>query len=542
MSAFTSSHRNFALPSFVLLALAAFTMTVCAIEQSETIHRRLATTLADAPSLRLHFTLKRSSMNLYGQSQFYVFANPVVSSDNTSVIYDGYATFLDGTTEYTYMLVNGIAYSVVSTVGNASSLTAQCLPSILLPPVNNIISALSNATTVSSAFAGNDTITCASGILLQATLGDTTFVICSSGPDGFTVYGSDLDITVDYLTSPATITAPNLSDEAALSCETFVTPSPVSQTALTLLTGQAIPSSFRRNLKAASTTTLASSSCGCKSTPRPCVFFHGLGGKSEATTLQTKSRYFGDLSKNAPCCSSFQYAKLNTVDSPWTDATLQQKVCNFALSVSNTSSLSSRVVADTIIVTHSMGGLMMAGALANGQCSFASSTTWVSLSAPMGGSMGSDYLQNACSGKNVFIRAVANLIGKCPINKATLGLAYQNGIYSTPDLNAAFDAAQSAFRSNVKAVMCSKSYSGLLSADRAVYKLGGTFINHKSKQSDGIVEYASCTGGLPISSFGTNYNNTFYVTGLNHADTTFRHGDALFMNSHKPVKWFECLL
>ncbi|KAL8003872.1 hypothetical protein Plhal703r1_c11g0056901 [Plasmopara halstedii] len=288
MSAFTSSHRNFALPSFVLLALAAFTMTVCAIEQSETIHRRLATTLADAPSLRLHFTLKRSSMNLYGQSQFYVFANPVVSSDNTSVIYDGYATFLDGTTEYTYMLVNGIAYSVVSTVGNASSLTAQCLPSILLPPVNNIISALSNATTVSSAFAGNDTITCASGILLQATLGDTTF---------------DLDITVDYLTSPATITAPNLSDEAALSCETFVTPSPVSQTALTLLTGQAIPSSFRRNLKAASTTTLASSSCGCKSTPRPCVFFHGLGGKSEATTLQTKSRYFGDLSKNAPCCS-----------------------------------------------------------------------------------------------------------------------------------------------------------------------------------------------------------------------------------------------
>ncbi|KAL8003871.1 hypothetical protein Plhal703r1_c11g0056891 [Plasmopara halstedii] len=213
MSAFTSSHRNFALPSFVLLALAAFTMTVCAIEQSETIHRRLATTLADAPSLRLHFTLKRSSMNLYGQSQFYVFANPVVSSDNTSVIYDGYATFLDGTTEYTYMLL----------------LNSSVSPSILLPPVNNIISALSNATTVSSAFAGNDTITCASGILLQATLGDTTFVICSSGPDGFTVYGSDLDITVDYLTSPATITAPNLSDEAALSCETFVTPSPVSQ-------------------------------------------------------------------------------------------------------------------------------------------------------------------------------------------------------------------------------------------------------------------------------------------------------------------------
>ncbi|KAL8003888.1 putative alpha/Beta hydrolase [Plasmopara halstedii] len=496
----------------------------------------------DAPSLRLHFTLKRPSMSIFGQSQFYVFANPIVSSDNTSIMYDGYAAFMDGTTDYTYMLVNGIAYSVTSALGNGGNFTAQCIKSNLLPPLSGIISALNNATMVSSAIAGHEPINCASGNLFKTTLGDSKFVICSSGSNGFVAHNCDLDIVVDYLDSPATITAPKLSDDEALTCETVVSPLPVSETTLALLTGQPIPSSKQRNLQATSTATLAPSSCGCKSTPRPCIFFHGLGQDTEQTTLQTQSSYFGDLSKSAPCCSSVHYAQLNTVDNPWTDATLQQKVCNFSLSVSNTSSFTSRTIADTIIVTHSMGGLMMAGALANGQCSFASNTTWVSLSAPMGGSMGSDYVQNACSGKNVFIQAVANLIGRCPVNNSTLGLAYQDEMFSTSALNAAFAAAQGAFRSNVHAAMCSDNFSGLFSFDQMKYFMGGTFVNHKSKQNDGIVEYLSCAKGLETSTFGNSYNDTFYLTGLNHADTAFLHGDSLFRDSHKPVKWFECLL
>ncbi|CEG46828.1 uncharacterized protein PHALS_03508 [Plasmopara halstedii] len=180
-------------------------------------------------------------MNLYGQSQFYVFANPVVSSDNTSVIYDGYARLTDGTGEYTYILANGIAYVVTSTVGSTSDSIADCLDSTLLPPFNDIISALNNATAVSNAVVGNDTITCASGIMFQVTLSDATFVICSSGSNGFTAYGSDMDITVDYLNSPVTITPPSLNPDVALSCETVITPISVSDTALALLTGQEIP-------------------------------------------------------------------------------------------------------------------------------------------------------------------------------------------------------------------------------------------------------------------------------------------------------------
>ncbi|EGZ17783.1 hypothetical protein PHYSODRAFT_346237 [Phytophthora sojae] len=526
MWALKSPHRFLTAVFVALLAIAAIT-TASADDHAQ---RRLATSLGDAPSLRLQFTLKRDSMKIYGQSQFYVFANPVVSSDNTSVLYDGYAAFMDGSTDYTLSLVNGIA-----------SQSAQCLSSSLLPPINSIVSALNGATAIAGASAGNDTITCATGDLFQATLGDATFVICSAGSDGFTIYGSDLDISVEYLDSPVAITAPTLSGDAALSCETVVTPTTVTPTTLALLTGEAVSSSSSRKLKAEATTTLASSSCSCKSTPRPCIFFHGLGSDTEETTLQTTSSYFGDLTDSAPCCTSIQYAVLNTVDYAWTDATLQQKVCNFAISVSSTSSSSSKTIADTIVVTHSMGGLMMAGAIANSRCSLASSSTWVSLSAPMTGSMGADYLQNACSGSNVFLEAIANLIGECPASTAVVGLSYEDETYSTSALNTAYVAAQSAFRSNVDAAICSDNYSGLLSVYQAEYILAGEVIPHKSSENDGVVEYQSCAGGLSTSKFGT-YDDTYYLTGLNHIDTTFRNGDALIVNSQKPVKWFECLL
>ncbi|KAL4106033.1 hypothetical protein PRIC1_004088 [Phytophthora ramorum] len=184
MSTKPPQHRFLVLALGTLLALAAIATasatkhTKLRVEQEVSAHRRLQTTLADAPSLRLQFTLKRASMKIYDQSEFYVFANPVVSSDNTTVLYDGYAAFMDGTTDYTFMLVNGISYFVTSTVGDSSgSQTAQCLSASLLPPLNSIISAINDATAISSAAAGNDTISCSSGDLFQATLGDASFVL-----------------------------------------------------------------------------------------------------------------------------------------------------------------------------------------------------------------------------------------------------------------------------------------------------------------------------------------------------------------------------
>ncbi|KAF4318158.1 hypothetical protein G195_008236 [Phytophthora kernoviae 00238/432] len=49
-------------------------------------------------------------MQVYGQSTFRMLANPIVSSDATSVLYDAFATFTDDSALYNYTLMNGISY------------------------------------------------------------------------------------------------------------------------------------------------------------------------------------------------------------------------------------------------------------------------------------------------------------------------------------------------------------------------------------------------------------------------------------------------
>ncbi|KAG2771212.1 hypothetical protein Pcac1_g17833 [Phytophthora cactorum] len=84
------------------------------------------------------------------------------------------------------------------------------------------------------------------------------------------------------------------------------------------------------------------------------------------TPKMTKEK-FGDIGDHAPCCTTVKYAVLNTVDAGWTNDTLLQKFCDFSLSMSGSSDLTSRTISDTIVVTHSMGGLVMANALATGK-------------------------------------------------------------------------------------------------------------------------------------------------------------------------------
>ncbi|KAL4101633.1 hypothetical protein PRIC1_005382 [Phytophthora ramorum] len=43
-------------------------------------------------------------MKLHGQPEFDVFANPIVSADGASVLYDGYATFEEDDSTFTYSL------------------------------------------------------------------------------------------------------------------------------------------------------------------------------------------------------------------------------------------------------------------------------------------------------------------------------------------------------------------------------------------------------------------------------------------------------
>nr|QVE55531.1 RxLR effector protein 19 [Phytophthora cinnamomi] len=230
----TSSPRLAALGLLVVLVLAVTTSSA----MEHVGQRRLESTLEDARSLRIHFKVKRASMAMYGHSEFDAFANPVVSSDKTTVRYDGYATFMENGTNHTISMVDGIAYFITTTADG--SVTAECTTSSSLALLDYIIPALNEATAISSATVDDKKVTCQSGDLFKVTLGDAIFVLCASGFSGFVVYGSDLNIIVKYLDSPVPIAAPTLSPDEARDCVAIVTPSPVTTTTLALLTGEPI--------------------------------------------------------------------------------------------------------------------------------------------------------------------------------------------------------------------------------------------------------------------------------------------------------------
>lgn len=305
-----------------------------------------------------------------------------------------------------------------------------------------------------------------------------------------------------------------------------------------------LPSQQVRALKAeAGMWSFGSKACECKSTPRPCLFIHGESNENEEKELQTKSKKFGDMSDHAPCCSTIKYASLDTMTARWTDKSLQKTVCEHALSMSKTSDEDEGLIKDTILVTHSMGALIVAGAVANERCSLDNSTTWVSMSAPMNGTMASNYVQDICTDDDTqAFRKILTLLGECPVDAGMKSIAYMGGKYSTMDLNKAYVAAQKVYREHVSAAMCSDDDIGTVSTNQASYLYLGSQVEHGTKQHDGVVTFESCRGGLPENLFSNNYEDKFYVSKCNHADTAFLHGDSYFRDTIKPVSWFECLL
>ncbi|KAK1929110.1 hypothetical protein P3T76_015403 [Phytophthora citrophthora] len=489
----------------------------------------------DWPSLRFHFTLKRSSMKVHGESEFSMYATPFLSDKKEKVLYDVFASFRDDEMLYNYTLVAGIPYASTLPLHKTNSPSVTCIDSEsgTLPAINSIVAAINQATPVTSGGNGSN---CVNGKVFKVTIHGIDFALCSSS-SGFTMQGTDMDINVGFLEERVDIVHP--SDT---SCEEEVAYNAVTSIGSSLLTGQPIPE-ISRNLKAEFDFSFrGKSSCSCKSTPRPCIFVHGLGVKTETSENEDFFSYWGkSIVDHAPCCSSLKFAHLNTVNNTWTSHSLQHKVCERALAVSNTSSKS--VITDTIVITHSMGNLMFSGALATEKCSLDASSTWVGMAGPMIGSMASDFVQESCSGEtNEFWEEVGDITGRCPPNTGLKSLAYEHGNFSTHRLNNEYAAAQKAYRENVHALMCGRSYSGLVSKYQAKFWALGHSIPHKSKENDGMVEFQSCAHGFSEEKFGDNYRDRFYKTKLNHYDMQFLAGDSLLNEDKMPVKWFECLL
>ncbi|KAG7384837.1 hypothetical protein PHYPSEUDO_002152 [Phytophthora pseudosyringae] len=188
------------------------------------------------PSLRLHVILKRKDMQIHGQSVFDAFASPVVSGGGTMVQYDGFATFIEGDTEVTYLLVDGGEEFVANDTAAVTSRTVQCLQSVT--PFDSIVLALNKAklTPIASAAIGDPAVECEIGTIFQTRFGGVDFALCA-GATGFMSYGGDIVMNVAYLGSPLPIIAEPTPSDGHGSCDVVSKATPVTPTAVALLTG-----------------------------------------------------------------------------------------------------------------------------------------------------------------------------------------------------------------------------------------------------------------------------------------------------------------
>lgn len=261
-----------------------------------------------------------------------------------------------------------------------------------------------------------DGVTCATGKLFKLVFSGDDYVLCTtlaSGEPGFQIFDSDFGIEFLFLSTPAIIARPGMSTEVSASCEKVPSSSlTIVPSTIDLLPNAAKDLPSRALNSQAAQVTMAPSSCGCKGPKCPCIFIPGRGADRDNGLQDSNSNYFSNIKDHAPCCSSVKFAIINTNAFGWNDASLQQRTCDLALQVSNSSNVATRTIEATIIVAHSMGNMILDGATANGKCQLGASSSWIALSAPMKGSMGANFLQDVCNGtlSNV-MTFVADLIG-----------------------------------------------------------------------------------------------------------------------------------
>ncbi|KAE8966109.1 hypothetical protein PR003_g30491, partial [Phytophthora rubi] len=520
--------------------------------------------LQEQPALRLTFELKRKPMYVHGASTFDVVATPAPmrSSGEKSMVYNGMASFQQGGHTHEYSLVDGTAYYTRRPTGQFDAEgDSGCLPSNSIPPIGSVLSAIQGAATATHLLEpGVVEEKCPGGSMMVFPFAGEDFVLCSRPSssswfkdEGFQIFGSDLNINVKYESTAPTIVAPRVASSVLDSCKKVPFGERITPSLPSLMT-RSVSEWGHRALRAEKAewnifkkawNLITDNVCGCKGAQRPCVFIAGLSSYDDyGLTDNDPKDYFGsEIGDHSPCCSSRQFITLATKDNAWYDPAFQQRLVDLIMQVSSSSDPATGTIKDTIIFGHSMANLILSGAVAAGRAKIDPSTSWVAASTPMEGSMGSNYIQEACNGEQTgFVATIIDLLGKCPVNSGQMSLAYQGTNFSSAGMNAAYAAAQAAYASNVTAVLCSNSFSGLVTVKAALYTLAGELLPHHSSQNDGIVEYGSCAMGLPQDSFDNSYKSARYVTELNHVDTSFRNGDGVFSDAKKPVKWFECLL
>jgi hypothetical protein len=264
-----------------------------------------------------------------------------------------------------------------------------------------------------------------------------------------------------------------------------------------------------------------------------CIFIHGAGTLVDATTISTsETDYWDGITEYITQCKKTYFITTDTKRRGYYDVSLQREICNLMLIGEP-----DNVVRNKIVFTHSMGLMVVAGALNNRFCSLDNSTALYASQGPAYGSSLALKLIDICRDDTY-----RNLVGSI-WSDYCLDFPFSRGIpfnsYASLIRNHEMDKLTTLIRSKINGIMCGNTASGLTSTDGAALSILQNF-HWTNETNDGMVPISSCNASLPIgTSLVADFNNAFYIGDINHSDGTCRNGDGWTGSPKRnPCSWF----
>jgi hypothetical protein len=200
-----------------------------------------------------------------------------------------------------------------------------------------------------------------------------------------------------------------------------------------------------------------------------------------------------------------------------------------------------QVVENKIIFSHSMGNLILGGAISNNLCQLGNSSSWYESQGPLAGSKGPDVAQDICTGWWDWVTLLVEWVGFCvPAPEGSEFTRETSVAYKSMQTSIDFAKAQLAIKENVKGAMCGDSAWGLNSIYSPALQALAVFVWFDG-DNDGMVEVSSCRNPMGYDHFdgwGSSYSNNFYHASINHQDGTCYTADGWWGSDRKPCSWF----
>jgi len=276
---------------------------------------------------------------------------------------------------------------------------------------------------------------------------------------------------------------------------------------------------------------------------KECIFFHGTGQSDERAPTSTYTDYWGNVHKDTNQCSSRRFAHFDTKNFGWTDTELQRKHCEVLLGGTGFEGwdTTGRVAENKIIFSHSMGNLILGGAISNNLCQLGNSSSWYESQGPLAGSKATNMAQDICTGWWDWVTLLVEWAGFCVPAPAGSSNTRETSIaYKSMKMEVDFTKAQVAIKENVKGAMCGDTAWGLNSIYSPALQALAAFVWFDG-DNDGMVEVSSCRNPIGYDAFngwGSSYSNNFYHASINHQDGTCYTADGWWGSDRKPCSWF----